>query len=155
MKKILSLMICLSLLLGIVPASVTAEGDTCVRLSDNVGDVGYAAGTDAINTKVKETDGVTLIFDVLVESVMTPASQQMSQISAFSGSSNITMFDICVVVFEPSFAIMVVLSPKTLISLISINFKRVTEKLSSIAESISSKEGPQQGSTISVSKEAL
>jgi len=88
MKKIVSLIICLSLLLGIIPLSVTAESDTCVRLQDSTGNVGYAAGTDTINTKVKETGGVTLIFDVLVESSTAPASGQMSQISAFSGSSN-------------------------------------------------------------------
>ncbi len=88
MKKLLSLVLSIAMLLSTVVFTSAAENNTCVRLSDTSGSTGYSAGSDSVNAYVVENDGATLIFDVLVESYTTPTAGLFSQILAFSGASD-------------------------------------------------------------------
>lgn len=86
MKKVLSVFLSAVMVISLISMTVTAASDTCIRLTDTSGSKGYSAGSDAVNAYAVKNDGVTLIFDVLVESVATPGSGKFSQIVAFSGA---------------------------------------------------------------------
>lgn len=89
MKKLLSLVLAVTMLLSAAVFTTTAASNTCIRLSSNTsGELGYSAGSDAINNYVASSGGVTLIFDVYVESYGTATDGFFSQIAAFTGDSN-------------------------------------------------------------------
>ncbi|MBQ7826682.1 MAG: hypothetical protein IJ386_00270 [Clostridia bacterium] len=85
MRKILSVLLSLVILVGSVSTVSVAAGDTCIKLSDTSGATGYSAGSDDINEWIKENEGGTLIFDVKLESVATPGEGQTSRLVAFTG----------------------------------------------------------------------
>ena len=95
-KKILSVFLTVAMLLSTVTTMSVAASDTCIKFTDTTGDRGYSAGSSAVNDWVIANDGGTLIFDVYVESLATPASGMASRIVAFSGDSplNFTVFDL-------------------------------------------------------------
>jgi len=88
MKKLLSVILTVAMLLGTLVYTATAATDTCIRLSDTNGSSGYSAGAETVSDYVIAQNGATLIFDVYVESYSTPASGMYSQILAFSGDTN-------------------------------------------------------------------
>lgn len=96
MKKLLSVFLTVAMLLSTVTVMSVAATDTCIKFTDTTGDRGYSAGSGAVNDWVVANDGGTVIFDVYVESLATPASGMASRIVAFSGDSplNFTMFDL-------------------------------------------------------------
>ncbi len=88
MKKIISVILTLAVLMGTLAVGSVAASDTCIKLSDTSGSTGYSAGTGAVNTYAVKNGGATLIFDVKLESVATPPSGMTSRLFAFSGASD-------------------------------------------------------------------
>lgn len=88
MKRALSLILTVAMLVSCVVFTAGAASDTCIRFSDTSGSAGYSAGASDINNYVIAQDGATLIFDVNVQSTTAASAGLFSQILAFTSDTN-------------------------------------------------------------------
>ena len=86
MKRLLSMVLCLAIVLSTFVFVSGAVSDNCIRINDTNGATGYSAAANSISAKIKEEGGVTVVMNVLVESFTTAPEGMFSQIAAFTGA---------------------------------------------------------------------
>lgn len=96
MKRIISFIMTVLTVMSTMVFAVSADAGTCLKLTDtSSGAIGYAQGTSAISEKIKAEGGVTLMFDVYVESVASVPSGDRAEITTFTGSGyNYVSYDL-------------------------------------------------------------